>query len=146
MKTRRSLVGVGLLACAFTLSAQGKGKGKGHNADPAPTGGQTTSVTVVFSDSDQRALRQWVQTTPPKGLPPGLAKRGELPPGLQKQLAKNGTLPPGLQKKVSPFPAQLNAQLTPLPSGCGCDRVFIDGKALIVARVSHAILDILSLF
>jgi len=137
-----------ILACALMVSAQGRGRGRGrgNDSEPAPAPmGHSTSVTI-FSTSDHDVLRQWVQSTPPKGLPPGLAKRGELPPGLQKQLQRNGTLPPGLQKKVSPFPASLNARLTPLPSGCGCDRVFLDGKALIVARVSHAILDIVSLF
>ena len=38
------------------------------------------------------------------GLPPGLAKRGQLPPGLQKHLWKHGSLPPGLQKKIGPRP------------------------------------------
>ncbi|MBK8158513.1 MAG: hypothetical protein IPK59_06995 [Rhodospirillaceae bacterium] len=37
-----------------------------------------------------------------KGLPRGLAKRGELPPGLAKQLARNGHLPPGLEKRDLP--------------------------------------------
>jgi hypothetical protein len=37
--------------------------------------------------------------SPSKGLPPGLAKKGKLPPGLQKHLDKNGKLPPGLQKR-----------------------------------------------
>ena len=35
-----------------------------------------------------------------EGLPPGLAKRDELPPGLQKHVRERGSLPPGLQKKV----------------------------------------------
>jgi len=148
-RTRVRFIALGsLLACALILSAQGKGKGKGKgHSDSAPApAGHTTSVTTIFSTSDHEAMRQWVQSTPPNGLPPGLAKRGQLPPGLQKQLQKNGTLPPGLQKKISPFPPALNARLTPLPAGCGCDRVFLDGKALIIARVSHAILDIVSLF
>lgn len=149
-RTRIRLIAVGgLLACALMLSAQGRGRGRGrgNDSEPAPEyTGRATSITTIFSTSDHDVLRQWVRTTPPKGLPPGLAKRGQLPPGLQKQLQKNGTLPPGLQKKISPFPSELNARLTPLPVGCGCDRVFLDGKALIVARVSHAILDIVSLF
>ena len=42
--------------------------------------------------------------SPSKGLPPGLAKKGKLPPGLQKHLDKNGKLPPGLQKRLEPLP------------------------------------------
>ncbi len=37
-----------------------------------------------------------------RGLPPGLAKRDQLPPGLEKHLLKHGSLPPGLQKKIDP--------------------------------------------
>src|SRR5690606_37311777 len=37
-----------------------------------------------------------------KSLPPGLAKRDELPPGLAKQLARNGHLPPGLERRNLP--------------------------------------------
>lgn len=145
---RHLLVALGLIALTLTLSAQGnsKGKGKGKSAAESTSSGTSVSVSVVFNDSDRRAIRQWVQATPQNGLPPGLAKRGELPPGLQKQLRRNGTLPPGLQKKVSPFPADLTGQLRPLPAACDCDRVFLDGKALIIARATRAILDVISLF
>lgn len=33
-------------------------------------------------------------------LPPGLTKRGALPPGLEKQVETKGALPPGLQKRT----------------------------------------------
>ncbi len=38
-----------------------------------------------------------------EGLPPGLAKREQLPPGLQKHVRERGSLPPGLQKKVDRY-------------------------------------------
>ncbi len=50
-----------------------------------------------------------------KGLPPGLAKKGSLPPGLAKQLARNGHLPPGLEKRS--LPNDLIVQLPPLQPG-----------------------------
>jgi hypothetical protein len=139
---RQLLLVFGVLVFALSLSGQGKGKGKASRE----SSNSGTTVSVVFSDSDRRAIRQWVQTVPANGLPPGLAKRGELPPGLQKQLQRNGTLPPGLQKKVSPFPGELVGRLGPLPAQCDCDRVFLDGKALIIARATRAILDVISLF
>jgi hypothetical protein len=139
---RQLLLVFGVLVFALSLAGQGKGKGKASRE----SSNSGTTVSVVFSDSDRRAIRQWVQTTPSSGLPPGLAKRGELPPGLQKQLQRNGTLPPGLQKKVSPFPGELVERLGPLPARCDCDRVFLDGKALIIARATRAILDVISLF
>jgi hypothetical protein len=129
------------LALATALSGQSKGRGKGRQADKSGTAG-AVSVSAVFSESDRHVIQQWAQHVPPSGLPPGLAKRGELPPGLQKQLQKNGTLPPGLQRKISRFPDDLAKRLDPLPAGCGCDRVFVDGKALIMTRAANVILDI----
>lgn len=139
---RTLLLTICVVSLAASLSAQGKGKGKGKSSATR----QTDSFSIVFNQSDRRLIQQWVQNSPSAGLPPGLAKRGDLPPGLQKQLRKNGTLPPGLQKKISPFPDNLSSRLTPLPDGCGCDRIFLDGKALIIARATGAILDLISLF
>ena len=125
------------------LGAQGKGQGKGKGKQG---GGTAVSVQVVFTSGDQRLIREWVQARPAAQLPPGLAKRGGLPPGLAKQLRKNGTLPPGLEKRITAIPLELGGRLGPLPPGCGCDRVFFDGKALIVARATGAILDLIDLF
>ncbi len=36
-----------------------------------------------------------------KGLPPGLAKRRDLPPGLARHVARTGQLPPGLQQRIT---------------------------------------------
>jgi len=125
--------------------AQSKGKGKGKQAGSTASGTAAT-VSVVFSSGDRATIQQWIQGMPPANLPPGLAKRGDLPPGLQKQLQRNGTLPPGLQKKISPFPADLSRRLGPLPGNCGCERIFLDGRAMIIARATSAILDVISLF
>ncbi len=96
-----------LLTLTLALSAQGKGKGKGkpNNEGGGPPSNSSTniSVSVVFGDSDRRLIQQWAHAMPASGLPPGLAKRGQLPPGLQKQLRRNGTLPPGLQKQLTYF-------------------------------------------
>jgi hypothetical protein len=128
-------------ALATVLSGQSKGRGKGKHADDSDPAA-LVSVSATFSESDRHVIQQWAQHVPPSGLPPGLAKRGELPPGLEKHLQKNGTLPPGLQKKISRFPDDLAGRLAPLPAGCGCDRVFVDGKALIITRAANVILDI----
>jgi hypothetical protein len=76
-----------------------------------------------------------------KGLPPGLAKRGSLPPGLQKQLDKNGQLPPGLQKRLSPLPVDLNRRLPRLPDYW--DRVILDRHVVLMDRRTNRILDII---
>jgi hypothetical protein len=143
---RQMIVIFGVLAFALVLSGQGQGKGKAKGKPSDSRDTANVAVSVVFGRSDQRIIRDWVRATPSSQLPPGLAKRGDLPPGLQKQLQRKGTLPPGLQKRISPFPRELTGRLGPLPAGCGCDRIFLDGKALVVARATNAILDVMNLF
>ncbi len=134
---KKGLTILGLLAFAIPLAGQSR--------PPAPRfrpGGQVAEmVSAVFKDSDRRAIHQWVQGLSVTAFPPGLAKRGDLSPQARKQLRKNGTLPAGMEKSVSPFPDDLTKRLEPLPAACGCDRVFLDGKALIVARATSQILD-----
>src|SRR6266511_445938 len=103
MSMKKVLFVLAVVAFAVTLSGQGKGKAKGKRRGVEDSA-ETEVRQRIFSASDRRIIQKWAQELPPGGLPPGLAKRGELPPGLQKQLQKNGTLPPGLQKKISPFP------------------------------------------
>lgn len=75
-------------------------------------------------------------------LPPGLAKRGSLPPGLEKQLQRNGTLPPGLQKRVQPLPEECEVQLPRLPREW--ERVILGGQ-IIVLDAKQTIRDILEI-
>jgi hypothetical protein len=69
-----------------------------------------------------------------------LAKRERLPPGLEKQLRRKGTLPPGLEKKLYPFPPELEGRLAPI--GPDYERVFVGGRAAIVARVGGVVFDV----
>jgi len=75
-----------------------------------------------------------------KSLPPGLAKRGTLPPGLYKQLVRNGTLPPGLG--AMPLPYDLVMQLPPRPPGQRL--LIVDDKVLLVQAATNLILDVLA--
>jgi len=75
-----------------------------------------------------------------KGLPPGLAKRGELPPGLAKQLARNGHLPPGLEKRD--LPSDLLSKLPPIQPDYRY--VAVDNKVMLVRRATNVILDVLT--
>ena len=113
-----------------------KKKRKGNADDSAPS----FAVDIVFGPEDRRIVRDWVRAQPADGLPPGLAKRDRLPPGLEKQLRRKGSLPPGLEKKLTPFPRDLDARLGPL--GPDYERVFVGGRAAIVARVGRTIIDI----
>jgi len=73
-----------------------------------------------------------------KGLPPGLAKKEELPPGLQKHIKKYGELPPGLEGKR--LPRKLSRTLSRLPDGyvrlkVGTDVVLMNEKTRVVLDV-----------
>jgi hypothetical protein len=111
-------------------AAEGEqGRGKGHRA--------------YQFDAREREIISGYYANPDRGLPPGLAKRGgDLPPGLEKQLVRNGTLPPGLQKRLEPLPAQLERELPPLPTDCGCRRGFIGPNVVLVHNGSYFILDV----
>jgi len=74
-----------------------------------------------------------------KGLPPGLARRDELPPGLQKQLEKNGTLPPGLAKRD--LPSRLESRLPTRDSDQ--ERVIVDNDVVLIEAATGVVLDIL---
>ncbi len=104
-------------------------------------GRAATMVQVIFTDRDRQLIQGYYGGG--RGLPPGLAKKGKLPPGLAKQLRRNGSLPPGLQKRYNaePFPADLARQLSPVPSGFS--RVLIAGRAVLMNR-DNKILDLLT--
>jgi hypothetical protein len=75
-----------------------------------------------------------------KNFPPGLAKRGELPPGLAKQLVRNGHLPPGLEGRD--LPPDL---LSRLPRLDPAYRYMVaDDKVMLVRRATNTIMDILT--
>ena len=75
-----------------------------------------------------------------KGLPPGLAKKGKLPPGLQKQLQRNGRLPPGLAKNPLPYEAVVNLP----PPQAGTERAIVDNNVVLLEKGTGLILDVLT--
>ncbi len=75
-----------------------------------------------------------------KDLPPGLAKKGALPPGLAKQLARNGHLPPGLEYRS--LPHDLIVELPPLQAGYRY--VIADDRVMLIKAASNLILDVLT--
>jgi hypothetical protein len=75
-----------------------------------------------------------------KGLPPGIAKKGTLPPGIAKQLARNNRLPPGLE--YHPLPHDLIVQLPPVQPGYRY--VIVDNRVMLIKAASNLILDVLT--
>lgn len=142
-----------LLSTTPAANAQGRGKGKQNHNDGGEqavqndrnTGSSTVSVDVSIGKGDQRVIHDWFSRAADKGvLPPGLAKKEQLPPGLQKQLARNGQLPPGLQKRVQPLPPALEARLTRLPEGR--KRVILNGSVILLDERKNLILDMMAVF
>jgi len=93
-----------------------------------------------FPKEDVNTIRAWFHVNR-AGLPPGLAKRDELPPGLQRHLEKNGQLPPGLQKKIQPLPIDLEVHLPRLPRGY--KRVVIGGHVILIEERRATVVDII---
>jgi hypothetical protein len=97
---------------------------------------------AYFLPEERKIIYQYYhRSSPSKGLPPGLAKKGKLPPGLQKHLDKNGNLPPGLQKRLEPLPRDLEARLPGLPEYW--ERVILQEHVVLMDRRSQRILDII---
>ncbi len=94
-----------------------------------------------FSARDRRLVRNCFRDHA-SNLPPGLAKRSELPPGLERQLQKNGTLPPGLQKRVEPLPEICENELPRLPRNL--ERVVYNRRVMLIDAASK-ILDMFDL-
>jgi hypothetical protein len=139
------LLSAALIAAAGGFGATQKEKGKGPEKEKemvAAQGkdGSTAAARVLITKADRELITGWFHSNL-AGLPPGLAKREQLPPGLQKQLVKNGTLPPGLQKKVQPLPAALEHQLPPLPGGY--QRVMVGATVVLMNQKSRLIADVL---
>jgi len=97
---------------------------------------------AYFLPEERKIIYEYYhRSSPSKGLPPGLAKKGKLPPGLQKQLDKNGKLPPGLQKRLEPLPRDLEVRLPQLPEYW--ERVILERDVILVDRRTNRILDII---
>ena len=98
-------------------------------------------VKVAFGDNDRRIIHDYYSNKKikGKGLPPGLAKKGKLPPGLQKQLQRKGKLPPGLAKRHLPY--ELEDLLSQLPRGYV--RLKVGGDVVLVNEETEVIVDII---
>lgn len=134
MRVLVCLLIAGLAAGATAAADQGRGRGRGDDRGASVTAPNAPAqVNVVFSPKDLTIIRTHYGN-----------RFKSLPPGLQKKLARGGSLPPGWEKKMEAFPASLIRDLPVL----GENRRYgiYDGHAVIYNPISHAILDIVSLF
>jgi len=123
--------------------AQGRGKGhakaKAHGSkhaggDHADTTHGDVGHVAIDRDAHARVIHDYARSS---SLPPGLAKREQLPPGLRKQLHERGELPPGLQKRLVAVPGPLGARLPRVPSYY--QRYFAGDDLLVVDKRSNRI-------
>jgi len=102
---------------------------------------ENARAAIVFSDSDRRRIKEYYRSgykDKTKKLPPGLAKKNELPPGLRKHIEKHGQLPPGLEGRR--LPDDLEMALQPLPAGYV--RLQVGGDVLLMNEESRYVLDV----
>lgn len=71
-------------------------------------------VRVVFSDHDRVLIRDFYGP-PPRGLPPGLAKQGKVPPGHAWRMRHHAPIPPDVAWRQLPY--DLERRLARLPDG-----------------------------
>jgi hypothetical protein len=95
-------------------------------------------VRVVFSDSDQVLIRDYYRSYY-RGLPPGLAKQGKIPPGHAKKLYRGQAIPPGLEWRY--LPDDLERRLSRLPDGYV--RVIVGADVGIMNVRTHVIFDLI---
>lgn len=69
-------------------------------------------VRVVFSDHDRSLIRDYYRVNY-HSLPPGLAKKGKVPPGHAMKLYRNQPIPPGFDWRY--LPDNLERRLSRLP-------------------------------
>ncbi|MGB9466104.1 MAG: hypothetical protein WBR10_13415 [Candidatus Acidiferrum sp.] len=139
MKSAKWILSLALGFCLATCGAalaqgQGKGHGKGHDKH-----GDDDQGERFYKDQDREAIRGWYDEHQGH-LPPGLAKKDQLPPGLEKQLVRRGTLPPGLQKRLQPCPEDLERRLPPPPPDCA--HVLIGGHIVLLNRRTNLVVDL----
>lgn len=138
------VLNVGLAGAAYAEQAKSQAKEKKSKVTAAPEEKakpeeEKPAGVPAIGKGERERIQQWFREHR-SGLPPGLAKREQLPPGLQRHLEKNGTLPPGLQKKVQPLPAELEQELSKLPAGYR--RYVIAGHVILVEERTAKIIDI----
>jgi len=133
----RKLLGIAALGLALACGAGAHGHNKRTAGDKVRE--VLPEAERVFTREEVTLVHNYFQDNR-SGLPPGLAKREQLPLGLQKHLERDGTLPPGLQKKVQPLPPELERRMRVLPTGYR--RVVIAGNVIMMNEKTSRIYDI----
>ena len=95
-------------------------------------------LRVVFSDSDRRIIRDYYREDY-RRLPPGLAKKGKIPPGHAFKLRRNQPVPPDISWVY--LPPDVERRLSRLPDGYV--RVIIGADVGILNTRTRVVVDLL---
>jgi hypothetical protein len=99
---------------------------------------RATEVRVVFTDSDRTIIRDYYRVDY-RSLPPGLAKKGKLPPGHAHRVRINQPLPPDAAWYYLPY--NVERHLSRLPDDYV--RVTIGGDVAIMNVRTRIIVDLI---
>lgn len=117
----------GLTACE---SYPYRGEVRVHDRD--------TDVRVVFTDNDRRVIREYYRVDY-RSLPPGLAKKGKIPPGHAYRFRVNQPLPPDAAWYY--LPHNVERQLSRLPNDYV--RITFGGDVAIMNVRTRIIVDLI---
>lgn len=95
-------------------------------------------VRVVFSDSDRLIIRDYYHTDY-RRLPPGLAKKGKIPPGHAYRMRRHQGVPPDIEWGY--LPATVEHRLSRLPDGYV--RIVIGADVAILHTRTRMVVDLL---
>jgi hypothetical protein len=135
----RMLISMLLIATMFTLTGCVSSAPQVQTGVSVEMKSEDVRIVDSFDEEDRRKIKEYYRgKDTPKKIPPGLAKKHELPPGLQKHVARYSVLPPGLQDEN--LPLELEKTLSPLPRGyvrlkLGGNVVLMDEKTRIAVDV-----------
>lgn len=128
MKTR-------LAALVFTAALAGLAGCQPHHGE-VRVHDRDYDVRVVFSDHDRAAIRDYYRR---HALPPGLAKKGKIPPGHAFKLHRHQPVPPGWDREA--LPPELERRLSRLPAGYA--RVIVGAEVAILHTRTHVVVDVI---
>lgn len=152
MKTRFAIPSL-LAALALALSApvladpggkgkdKDKGKGASHSAAEHAPGKNGAHGAPTFSGGERDQITAYFHAHPEarSQLPPGLAKKGKIPPGWQKKLVRGKPIPDDVWAYRVPLPHEILVQLPPPPPGV--IHVRIHDRIVRVIEKTHELLD-----
>ncbi|HMM47957.1 MAG TPA: hypothetical protein PKC12_08250 [Thiobacillaceae bacterium] len=93
---------------------------------------------IVFSDHDRAIIHDYYRTHY-RGLPPGLAKKGKVPPGHAYKMQRHRSIPADVRWER--LPGDVERRLSRLPSGYA--RVAIGADVAIMNTRTRVVVDLL---